>query len=316
LSKLPNWGFDGSSTKQAEGDDSDCYLKPVTVVKDPLRNNGKNNWLVLCEVFNADGETPHKSNMRAKLRDLYKDLDISEKEALIGFEQEYTFMVPEKGPLGFQTGAHYRAAQGPYYCGVGADVVYGRNIVEAHTLACLEAGLSLYGTNAEVMPGQWEFQIGPKKMDDKADPLRMSDHLWLARFLLHRIAEDHGVDATLDCKPVEGDWNGAGMHTNFSTASMRNDGGIEVINAAIKKLELAHDEHIEGYGADLDKRLTGAHETCDISTFRAGDSDRGASIRIPMATTQQKKGYFEDRRPGADADPYTVSHLILKTIFS
>lgn len=314
-SKFPDWGFDGSSTKQAEGNNSDCFLKPVTIVPDPIRKNGS-NFLVLCEVFEADGKTPHKSNQRAKLRELYEEKGVEGLGALIGFEQEYTFRTSKGEPLGFTTGAHWKSAQGPYYCGVGADVIYGRDIVEAHTRLCLEANLNIYGTNAEVMPGQWEFQIGPRKMTDKADPLTMSDHLWLARFLLHRIAENWNIDATLECKPVEGDWNGAGLHTNFSTQAMREDGGLVEINKAISKLEKAHGEHIKGYGEGLDKRLTGDHETCDINTFKAGDSDRGASIRVPMATIMDKKGYFEDRRPGANANPYTVSHLLLKTILS
>lgn len=315
LKDFPDWGFDGSSTKQATGDNSDCYLKPVFVVPDPIRKHG-NNYLVLCEVFEADGTTPHKSNQRAKLREIYKDKGVNEIGALVGFEQEYTFITPKGEPLGFTTGAHYKSAQGPYYCGVGADVIFGRDIVEAHTRLCLDANLMIYGTNAEVMPGQWEFQIGPRKMSDKADPLTMSDHMWLARFLLHRVAENWNVDATLKCKPVDGDWNGAGMHTNFSTAAMREDGGLEKIKEAINKLEAAHGEHIENYGEDLGKRLTGLHETCDINTFKSGNSDRGASIRIPMATIMDQKGYFEDRRPGADANPYTVSYLLLKTILS
>lgn len=314
ISKFPDWGFDGSSTKQAEGNNSDCFLKPVYVVQDPIRKG--DNYLVLCEVFEADGTTPHPSNQRAKLRELYKEKGVDDLGVLIGFEQEYTFITPKGEPLGFITGAHYKSPQGPYYCGVGADVIFGRDIVEAHTRLCLEANLSIYGTNAEVMPGQWEFQIGPRKLTDKADPLTMSDHLWIARFLLHRIAENWNVDATLACKPVKGDWNGAGMHTNFSTAEMREEGGLEKIKEAISKLEKAHDEHIAGYGEGLSERLTGLHETCDIKTFKAGDSDRGASIRIPMSTVMDKKGYFEDRRPGANANPYTVSYLLLKTILS
>jgi len=318
LSDFPQWGFDGSSTKQAVGGDSDCHLKPVNFVVDPIRK-GK-NWLVLCEVLNADGKNPHKSNERAKLRHTYKELQVDKQGALIGFEQEYTFLTKNGEPLGFVSGAHFKEPQGPYYCGVGADAIFGRDIVEKHTKACLDAGLCLYGTNAEVMPGQWEFQIGPRSLDrnseDKADPLKMSDHLWLARFLLHRIAENFGVDATLSCKPVKGDWNGAGMHTNFSTTNMRNSGGIEHIQEAIKKLGANHDEHIDGYGDGNEERLTGDHETCDIDTFRAGDSDRGASIRIPMATVRNGYGYFEDRRPGANADPYVVSRLLLDTILS
>lgn len=311
---FPDWGFDGSSTNQATGDDSDCQLKPVFFVPDPIR--GDNNWLVLCEVYDSDGKTPHETNQRAKLREIYENLPVEENRPMIGFEQEYTFLTKTGEPLGFTKGAAWKQPQGPYYCGVGADVIFGREIVEDHLRLCLAANLNIYGVNAEVMPGQWEFQIGPRSEEDKAGPLAMSDHLWIARYLLHRVAENYGIDATLTCKPAPGDWNGAGMHTNFSTENMRNEGGIEYIQEAIKKLEATHQKHIEGYGSGLGDRLTGDHETCDINTFKHGDSDRGASIRIPMTTVTSGQGYFEDRRPGANANPYTVSTLLLNTILS
>lgn len=312
LQSFPEWGFDGSSTEQAEGHASDCHLKPVSFINDPIRGQG--NYIVLCEVYDADGKTPHKSNERAKLREVYEAHKVETLGAMIGFEQEYTLLTPTGEPLGFVKGAHYKQPQGPYYCGVGADVIFGRALVEEHAKVCIEAGLTIYGINAEVMPGQWEFQIGPRHSTEAADPLQMADQLWLARYLLHLLGEKHGVDATLNCKPVKGDWNGAGMHTNFSLAKMREDGGLEHIQEAIKKLEKKHRLHIDNYGAGLEERLTGKHETCSIHEFRSGTSDRGASIRIPMGTARDGKGYFEDRRPGANANPYTVARLLLSTI--
>ena len=301
ISDLPEWGFDGSSTQQAEGHFSDCLLRPVSFLPDPLR--GGNDILVMCEVFNADG-TVHKSNNRAKLRELaemYKNED-----CWFGIEQEYTFFDGIK-PLGWPDNG-FPAPQGGYYCGVGSDEVFGRDIVEDHMEACLMAGIRLSGINAEVMPGQWEFQVGP------LGPLEVSDQLWIARWLLYRIGEDYEVSATLDPKPVKGDWNGAGAHTNFSTKSMREEGGIKVIEAACEKLKNKHKEHIDAYGADNEQRLTGLHETCSIEEFRYGVSDRGASIRIPMQTSNDGYGYLEDRRPSANMDPYIVCTMLIETV--
>jgi glutamine synthetase len=300
LSSLPEWGFDGSSTNQAVGNDSDCMLKPVYYVPDPIR--GGNNLLVMCEVLNADGST-HSTNHRARLASLSQDL--SHEEAWFGIEQEYT-LFEGRSPLGWPEGG-YPAPQGPFYCGVGADEVFGRDIVEEHLELCIEAGLEISGINAEVMPGQWEYQIGP------LGPLESADQMWISRWLLYRISEDFGVSATLHPKPVKGDWNGAGAHTNFSTKSMRSSGGIQVIKAACEKLKNKHDEHIEIYGAHNEERLTGLHETCSIKEFRYGISDRGASIRIPMQTSKEGFGYLEDRRPSANMDPYRVCYALLET---
>ncbi len=295
----PVWGFDGSSTNQAEGHASDCVLQPVFQCPDPVR--GGADILVLCEVFNTDG-TPHETNTRAKLRavaEANEDLDM-----WFGIEQEYTFFDGIK-PLGWPDNG-FPAPQGGYYCGVGADEVYGREIVEAHLEACLDAGLGVCGINAEVMPAQWEFQVGP------LGPLAVSDHLWVARWLLYRISEDFGVSATLNAKPVKGDWNGAGAHTNFSSAAMRES--IDACMAAAKALEPRHDLHIPLYGAGIEERLTGEHETCSYREFKVGVSDRGASIRVPWQVARDGKGYLEDRRPNANVDPYDVTRLITEAV--
>jgi glutamine synthetase len=303
LKDLPEWGFDGSSTNQAPGDRSDCALKPVAYFSDPVR--GGPHILVMCEVFLADGKTPHPTNTRAKLRTVVEKT--KGQEPWFGIEQEYTLFRGLQ-PLGFPESGGYPAPQGPYYCGVGADEVHGRPLVEDHMESCSAAGLKLSGINAEVMPGQWEFQVGP------LGPLEVSDQLWIARWLLYRIGEDHGINATLHPKPVRGDWNGAGAHTNFSTKAMRNPGGMKVIEEACELLRARHEDHIAEYGAHNAERLTGRHETCSIHEFRWGVSDRGASIRIPLATSQQGYGYLEDRRPAANMDPYRVTRLLLETV--
>jgi glutamine synthetase len=296
---LPIWGFDGSSTNQAPGKASDCVLQPVKVVDDPLR--GGDDKLVLCEVLLTD-MSPHPTNTRAACvatAERFKD-----QEPWFGIEQEYTFFKDGR-PYGFPMGG-FPAPQGGYYCGVGSDEVFGRDIVEAHLDACLEAGLSISGINAEVMPGQWEFQVGP------LSPIEVADQLWIARWLLYRIAEEFDVAASLDPKPVKGDWNGAGAHTNFSTKSMRES--YEPIIAACEALAEKPAEHVEVYGAEIEHRLTGSHETAPWDEFSYGVSDRGASVRIPWQVEVDQKGYIEDRRPNSNCDPYLTTQKIVDTV--
>jgi glutamine synthetase len=310
LSDFPEWGFDGSSTFQAPGKESDLVLKPVSFVADPLR--GGRDYLVMCEVYNFDGK-PHATNTRAKLRKVLEEGG-SAHDAWFGIEQEYT-LFQDGQPLGWPAQG-YLAPQGPYYCGVGNGRIFGRDLIEAHTEACIEAGILIYGTNAEVMPSQWEFQIGYRGVkNESADPLTVSDHLWFARWLLHRIAEDFRITVSFDPKPVKGDWNGAGAHTNFSTKAMRDPTtGWTAIQSYIKALSAHHVEHIAVYGHGLSDRLTGLHETCDINTFKTGERDRGASIRIPDPVSKKKYGYIEDRRPGANCDPYAVCARMIQTL--
>jgi glutamine synthetase len=184
----------------------------------------------------------------------------------------------------------------------------GRDIVEAHTLACQRAGIGIEGTNAEVMMGQWEFQVGI------LDPVAVGDHLWTARWLLERIAEEFEVDVSFDAKPIKGDWNGAGAHTNFSTKQMRAVGGWDAIIAGCEALGTRVKDHIAAYGDGIEDRLTGAHETAPYNKFSYGVSNRGASVRIPAAVAAAKRGYLEDRRPNANIDPYVVSAIIVETI--
>jgi len=295
------WGFDGSSTEQAPGSNSDCVLNPVFITPDPVR--GGDNKLVLCEVLNVD-MTPHESNTRAAC--VETAARYASHESWFGIEQEYTFFKDGR-PHGWPIGG-YPAPQGGYYCGIGADEIWGRDVVEAHTTACIEAGLAISGTNAEVMIGQWEFQIGP------AGPVEVSDQIWLARWLLYRISEDYDISAHLTPKPVAGDWNGAGAHTNFSTKEMRQS--YDPIIEACEALGKAHDEHIDAYGAGIDTRLTGLHETAPWTEYSYGVSDRGASVRIPWQVARDGKGYLEDRRPNANMDPYVVTRLITSTVCS
>lgn len=302
VADLPNWNYDGSSTGQAPGEDSEVILKPQAIFPDPFR--GGDNILVMCDTYTPDGE-PLPTNTRydaAKIMEKAKD-----HEPWFGIEQEYTMFEADKvTPYGWPKGG-YPGPQGPYYCSVGAENAFGRPIVEAHYKACLYAGINISGINAEVMPGQWEYQVGP------CTGIESGDHVWMSRYLLYRVAEAFGVVVSVDPKPIPGDWNGAGCHTNYSTKAMREDGGYEVIIEAIEKLAKKHEEHIRVYGEGNERRLTGAHETASIKAFSYGVANRGCSVRIPRDAEANGKGYFEDRRPASNMDPYTVTGKIVKT---
>lgn len=316
----PVWSFDGSSTKQAEsgrGKNTDCLLKPVYIVNDPFR--GRPHKLVLCEVLNPDG-TPHATNNRDGLARKIEELNLEvhkDDSPWFGWEQEYTLTHKPLSPfgegiglpLGF-TNNHTPRPQGDYYCGIGADTVVGRDIVEEHMNMCIQIGLDISGINAEVLLGQWEYQIGP------VTALNGSDQLWISRYILQRVAEKHNVNVSLHPKPIKGDWNGTGCHVNFSTKEMRGEGGLETIKSSMEKLSKNHMEHINVYGLHNEERLTGHHETSGINDFSYGYSTRDTSIRIPAQAIVEGKGYFEDRRPASNCDPYLVADRMLRTVYS
>lgn len=294
------WSFDGSSTKQAEGGSSDCLLKPVAIYPDPARENG---YLVMTEVLNADG-TPHESNSRAKINDPDSDF-------WFGFEQEYFIMSKETQlPLGFPVGG-YPGPQGMYYCSVGGKNTHGRAFVEEHADLCIAAGLNFEGINQEVASGQWEFQLFAKGAQ------KAGDEIWIARYLLDRLTESYGYYIEYHPKPVKGDWNGSGMHANFSNTVLRTCGSKEVYEKICEAFRPVVKEHIEVYGEFNNQRLTGKHETASIHDFSYGVSDRGASIRIPIITVEKGwKGWLEDRRPASNGDPYKIAGRIVKTVKS
>lgn len=300
LEDCPVWCFDGSSTEQADGGASDLLLKPVFICPDPDR---KDAYIVMCEVMNADG-TPHSTNHRATIDDPDDDF-------WFGYEQEYFICDPETGaPLGFPKGGFPAIPQFPYYCGVGGKYAFGREIVEEHLDICIDAGLNIEGINAEVAPGQWEFQIFCKGAQNAGD------EIWVARYLLERTVEKYGLYVDWHPKPLgkEADWNGSGMHANFSNGKMRTCGDKAVFDAICEEFGKNIQEHIAVYGADNDQRLTGLHETQSIDEFSYGVSDRGASIRIPVGTVEDGwKGRLEDRRPASNGCPYRIGAVIVKT---
>lgn len=308
IEEYPTWSYDGSSTGQAVGRDSDMHLKPVAQYPDPFL--GGNNKLVLCESYDCNMQ-PANTNHRYECNRIMSKF-LHEK-IWLGMEQEYLLLDRDNHPLGWPKHG-FPGPQGKYYCGVGSDKVAGREVCETHYRACLYAGLEIFGTNAEVTPAQWEFQLGT------VEGIAMGDQLWMSRYLLHRVAEMYGVIVNLDPKPqiTSGDWNGAGCHCNFSTEAMRREGGMKLIEAAMPKLEAKHHEHMQVYdphgGKDNLRRMTGRHETSRHDQFSWGVAHRGCSVRIPRQVAAAKKGFLEDRRPASNCDPYQVIGKLTKTI--
>lgn len=326
---IPSWNFDGSSTGQAIGKESDVILKAVRAYKNPFfetcpssfnnQSSLASSFLILCECFEKDDVTPHKSNTRNACEKAYEQY--KEHKCLFGIEQEYVLFergrdqwakdtmrmedVPYKWVEHDEPG---RGGQGPYYCSVGGDRSFGRSISDQHLLYCLKAGIEICGTNAEVMASQWEFQVGT------CDALKVTDDLIMARYILHKITEQYNCCASFHPKPYSGDWNGSGAHTNFSTKNMREEGGMSYIVAACDKLKDAHAEHIDVYGSYNEMRLTGIHETSSMNHFTWGVGNRGCSVRIPLHVSQNNCGYLEDRRPASNCDPYTVVTKIMNTV--
>ena len=302
LSMIPDWSFDGSSCNQAEGEDSDLILRPYSLSKTPHET-----FVVWCEVFKTDGVTPHETNYRAKLRNILKNNEQT-RDYWFGVEQEYVLYNAKEGTiLGWEDGEP--GPQGPYYCGVGGLRTVGRSFAMEHAATCKTMGVPLEGVNAEVMLGQWEYQVG------HADALTVADQLWMARYMAEIISERYGYSISLEPKPMQGDWNGSGAHINFSTPSMRWSASCsmqyleEVCNVFDKRREV-----MQHYGENNKMRLTGKHETAHWEDFSYGVSDRTASIRIPVTTARDSQGYLEDRRPGANMDPFQAFASIINVL--
>ncbi len=303
LKKIPDWNFDGSSTNQAKGNDSEVIIKPRATFYGASNNKNCVHIYALCDTYVKN--LPHPTNNRQVANAIFNS-DLKQ-EPWFGLEQEYFIIKKDGKPLGYE----YSTEQGQYYCSVGYENAYGRKIAEEHMNMCIEVGIKISGINAEVAPGQWEFQVGP------CIGIEAGDHLWMARYLLCKIAEKHKCSINFEPKPLKGDWNGSGCHTNYSTKLMRegsgDNNGLYYIDQAIVKLSYKHDEHMAVYGNNNEQRMTGAHETASFNKFTSGIADRGASIRIGNENYNNKCGYFEDRRPSSNCDPYLVTSKLFHT---
>ena len=307
IDSLPKWNFDGSSTGQAESHDSEIILKPCKVFRDPLKDNlprGYKAYLVLCECEDKNGAAV-SSNARRNANIIFDKFQ--EHHPWFGLEQEYVLYKNETGRIVGWPDKNNPEPQGKYYCAIGADRCFLRDMVEEHYIKCLIAGIKICGINAEVLPGQWEFQIGP------CEGIGAADDLWMARYILQRIGEKYNIRVSFDSKPVSGNWNGSGCHTNYSTQKTRSTlNGFTEIMSIIDKLKLKHKEHLLVYG-DNTERLSGTHETSKLETFTFGIGDRTASVRIPSSVKNDGCGYIEDRRPAGNCDPYLVTSIIVET---
>jgi glutamine synthetase len=305
VSDIPRWSFDGSSTNQTHSDgNTEIVLKPCKLYKNPFReiNTEIIHLLVLCDTSDICCNSPMSSSTREDAKRIFDS--IKEKECWFGLEQEFfifskTNMYEEINNL---------SVTKKHYCGIEVDEI-DRKIMETHLNYCLEAGIKICGINAEVCEHQWEYQIGPCLGIDGADDLIMS------RYILENIANKYNKIINYNPK-VRLDMNGSGCHVNFSTKTMREENGyIEVLNC-IDKLEKHHNTYIEKCGKNNRNRLTGKNETSSYDRFTYGIGTRNTSIRIGNETYEEKKGYFEDRRPGSNIDPYLVTSSLCKDIFN
>ena len=307
--EVPIWNYDGSSTDQATGNDSEVLLKPVRSYINPfsLENHGT-HFLVLCETYLPNGD-PHETNTRYKAKNIFNKF--RDDAPMFGIEHEFFVIDNDTGrPVGFPKDVEkYPEPQGPYYCSVGYKNTRLRPFMERVLALCLNANLNITGYNLEVCPGQAEFQICAKN-------ILAADDSVMFKYIVQRAGEEFNYDIDFSAKPVKGNWNGSGCHVNFSTNKMRESGGYTEILNAINKLEKKHKQHIELYGSDNIERLTGNHETSDINSFSSGVADRGCSIRIPRSTIKNGCGYFEDRRPSSSADMYIVTSKLTETCLS
>lgn len=299
--ELPEWNYDGSSTGQAETAKSELLIRPVKLIPDPFR--GGHHKIALCETFTPEGNPAH-GNFRSLARSVFEDEITKAEDVWFGVEQEYILAkiseanAPTLIPLAWYNKSH-RAPQKDFYCGAGTGNAIGRDIAEEHLNKCLAAELDIAGINAEVFPGQWEFQVGICKGIDVAD------QLWLARYILVRVCEKFDVVPIFDPKPVKGNWNGSGCHVNISTNSTRTSTNkIETIEKLLNHMKNSHTEDIAFLGEDNIERLTGHHETSSLARFDWSVAGRHTSVRIPSTTAKGETGYFEDRRPAGNMDPY------------
>ena len=299
----PVWNYDGSSTGQATTESSEITLFPVEWFKHPLMEpiEGFTIYLIICATYDINNNP--LPNNHFHLANEYFNINPDEVP-WFGLEQEY-FFFKNNNILGMKPTLDIIKNK-LYYCNTINQPILGEKVALEHMNACLKAGIIISGINAEVVCGQWEFQVGP------CTGIQAGNHMMAARFLLEKIAIKEGLEIDYHPKPISR-MNGSGCHVNFSTKKMREDNGYEIILNAIQKLELNHENMMKDYGEYNNMRMTGKHETASYNKFTWGVGTRNTSVRIGNDTFKNKKGYFEDRRPASNIDPYLVTSLIYKT---
>ncbi len=325
-----DWNFDGSSTGQATTESSEVILKVVSQFNHPFINDG---FLFLCATYDINGK-PLSNNYYDKANEIFNtDNKCSELKPWFGLEQEY-FMYDKNltinnkdyefdPTLGHNNSMNHSSSinnnyskslkiinSNKFYCSpINQDPDEVKISIE-HLEACIKAGIRISGNNAEVVQHQWEFQIGP------VEGIEAGNQLLMARYLLNIIASKYNKIVNYHPKPIKG-VNGSGCHINFSTKQMRDEkDGLTYIMNAIEKLKDNHSYHMENYGNDNNKRMTGLNETSSYDKFTWGVGSRNTSVRIGYDTFKNNKGYFEDRRPASNINPYLATSIIFQTCCS
>jgi glutamine synthetase len=305
LADIPIWSFDGSSTGHivptSSNANTEVILSPVKLYDHPFPTESI-KYLVLCDTYDINS-VPNKFSTRANVINTF--LTNSNLIPWYGLEQEYVFMnALNDGIYGWDmTNPALWPQQNDHYCGLSIYCKKLRPIVEDHYNRCLKIGINISGFNAEVMPSQWEFQIGPSVGIDAADDLVT------ARYILERLAESNDLYINYHPKPLP-NYNGSGCHHNFSTTQTRQlnaDTCRAFYSLLFEKFNAKHEETMKYYGANNTLRLTGIHETSNMTNFTYDIGTRHTSIRVPVNTYT----YFEDRRPAASIDPYISTWALL-----
>lgn len=303
--EVPVWGSDGKASMLPVPKESDVLLVPVAIYNDPFRRG--NNKLVLCDTYEYDGKALPTNHRKSFCDALNK---VCDQEIMWGLEQQYMVMDMDERPFGWPVMLGEPRKHMGYYCSVGGNKVYGREIAESHYRACLYAGVQIASIHPDAIPGQWEFQIGV------SPGIKGPDDLWMARYILGRISEEYGTHICYHPKRYE-NLSGSSCHVNFSTKATRKDNGLSTLQEYMQKLSKRHDEHLKKYdpygGEQNKRRLTGKDGASAADTFSSGVGDKNLSVRITKESETKKKGYVEDRRPAANGDPYAVCDMIVRT---